>query len=418
MYNYKQFEDNLRLVVNYSPSVKSVACGVFVLVGSSNEKASENGLSHFIEHMSFKGTQRRKAEDIVNDIEKYGGMVNAYTSKLVTAYYAKCLDEYLDETLDVLADITQNSIYDKNEFEKERNVILKELDMSNDDNEDLCMDMLDSLSFKGSPMARTILGPKKNLLYFATEDLTAYKKKYYTSGNVCLVMSGNVTFEKAEELARKYFVNKYPFSRRHRLLQAKATPERSELYKFKNIEQNNIAFSFKGFEYEAEESISSTVANYILGGSMTSRLFKSVREELGLCYNIYSSASSFPKAGSTEIYLGTAKEHISLAVSTVKKELDKFISDGVSEEEFSRAKAVIKSNAVFAQEGNLNVMKTVGRLMAKSNDIPDPDKDIEKIEAVTLDEVNSVIMKMFDMNTLCVSYVGKKIEKNLLDAFA
>ena len=403
----KEFNNGLKLVVTEMPGAFSVSCGILVKTGSINETEKENGISHFIEHTMFKGTEKRSAYDISRFIDGIGAQINAYTSKEMTCYYTKSTIEHTEDSLEVLSDIFFHSTFDRAELNKEKGVIIEEINMSEDSPEDLCLDLLAESFYGKEGLGRTILGSAKNVRSFTKKDVSAYMDKYYTADNVVISVAGNVKVKEITELCERYFVNEFT-----RLSSAKqwqgenSTPQ--NLKKIKKIEQSHIAICMPAINLFDKRVDALSIANVALGGGMSSRLFQKVREELGLCYTVYSYVSTYKNAGVTEIYAGVNTESRDVAAQAIFDEVKKFKKNGITEEEFRRGKEQIKSAFIFGQESNSALMQLYGRRVLFTGEILDVRERIKRIDSVTEKDVAEVIEEFFDLSKASTATIGPK----------
>ena len=408
-----KFDDNLRLVCHYIPNVRSVSCVVFVGTGSASETSKNNGLSHFLEHMIFKGTKDRSAFSIVEEIENIGGTINAFTSKQLTAYYTVCTDEHTEKAVEILSDIVINSQFSETEIEKEKEVILKELNMSDDDAQDLCIEMLLGSLFKKNSLGQTILGKKKNIEGMTRDMLLDYYNNKYTSGNTVIVMVGNIKIEDATKLAKTYFVNKFNKSNISVDKEKDVTPSFNYVKKFRAIEQANVAIGFKGYDFFNKDANALMLLNLILGNGMSSRLFQKIREELALAYSVYSYTSTYLNNGLLTIYMGTTPKYVEKGVRAIKEEIEIFKKQGITEKEFLRGREQVKSNFIIAQESTSAVMRNHGKYVLFTNAPFDIDSYVDQFNNYTIDDIHKTL-EVFDFSNVNVSYVGKKHNVDLL----
>lgn len=407
MIKYKQFDNGLRLVVNKMEGMLSVSIGVLVKTGSMNESATENGISHFIEHIMFKGTEKRSAFEISDHIDRIGAQINAFTSKELTCYYTKSTKEHAHTSLEILSDIFFNSKFDKDELEREKGVVIEEINMSEDAPEEVCLDLLARAYYGQKGLGQTILGTSKNVKSFTRDDVLKYMDKYYTADNVVISIAGNVDIDNAERLVKEYFADK--FTKTKSSLQISTTPfEPLQLYKTKKIEQSHIAFAMKGISVSDAKSDALTIANIIFGGGMSSRLFQKIREELGLAYSVYSYTSQYKDNGVIEIYAGVNTSLRDLAVNAIIEQLQKFKKDGITEQEFFRGKEQVKSAFIMGQESTGSQMLLYAKYLALLDKELDINQRIKRLENVTMSDVNDVINATFDLSTLATATVGSK----------
>lgn len=407
MIKYKQFDNGLRLVVNNMPGMLSVSIGILVKTGSMNENAVENGISHFIEHVMFKGTEKRTAFEISENIDSVGAQINAFTSKELTCYYTKSTTDHVQTTLDILSDIFFNSKFEKQELEKEKGVVLEEINMSEDTPEEVCLDLLAKGYYGDKGLGQTILDSAKNIKSFNRDDIIKYMDKYYTADNVVISVAGNVDIANIEGLVKEYFADK--FTRLKSAKQVDTTPNTPEhLFKSKKIEQSHIAFAMKGLSINDEKADALAIANIVFGGGMSSRLFQKIREELGLAYSVYSYISSYKDSGVVEIYAGVNTNLRDLAVNAILEQVDVLKKDGITEKEFLRAKAQVKSAFIMGQESTSSQMLLYARYLLLLEQEFDINERIKKLDNVSMQDVRDVIECSFDLSTLATATVGTK----------
>ena len=382
---------------------------IAVKVGSRNENKKNNGISHFIEHMSFKGTEKRNAKKIANDLENIGSSFNAYTSKESTVYYAKVLKEYAEDAFEILADMVLNSTFSKDELEKERLVILQEIAMTKDDPSDIISDYYFETAFSNQAFGRPILGSANNVKNFTREDLLKYHKKYYVAKNMNIVASGNITHEKLLNLVDKYIGN-VDSGKIYNL--EKAEYIGGYCTKNKSLEQNNCIIGFEGISYNNENKYKFHILNNILSTGMSSRIFQEIREKRGLCYEIISSNESTFETGSFEIFTATKPEKTNEAIVAILEELKNIVDNGITDEELERAKIKVKS-ALLMQDESIGYKNSLllSNLLHGSKIITVHDicKDIEN---TTKNDVINILNNIIKSTPSLVVY-GKV--KNVID---
>lgn len=406
MIKYKQFSNGLKLVYNKLDCF-SVALGVYVGTGSLNESIPENGISHFIEHTLFKGTETRSAFAIADEIESIGAQINAYTSKLCTAYYTVSLSEHVEKCADILSDIFFHSTFPDAELKKEQGVVIEEINMYEDAPEDVCLEQLSTAYYADHPLGKTILGTKENVLSFDGDKIRDYMRRRYTPDNVVVSIAGAIDFDLAVELVEKYFVSQFRTARKvgtDKFSRRISTP--TFLYKKKDIEQSNIAFAFPAPEYDSDLESALQILNGALGGGMSSRLFQKIREELGLAYSVYSYPSQYTFDGYTCIYLGTNPSKTVKAIGAIREELLKLKSDGLTEKELLRSRAQMKSAYLMSRESSRAIMNINGKNLLYTGKLLDIDEKISRIDGTDLTRVKEVIDYVFDFDRVCASYVG------------
>lgn len=404
---YKTFDNGLKFVAVEMKGILSVSCGVYVKTGSANESEEENGISHFIEHTTFKGTKKRTAFEISDYIDSIGAQINAYTSKQITCYYTRSTKEHAEDCLEVLSDIFFDSVYDKQEINKEKDVVIEEINMSEDSPEDICMDLLSESYYGKNSLGRTILGSAKNIRSFNGDTIREYLDKYYTADNVVVVVAGNIDVKKAEKAVEELFANRFT--------RIKSQPQKdinpsvpANLKRVKKIEQSHIGICMPAVDNFDDRRDAFSIANEVLGGGMSSRLFQRIREELGLCYNIYSYLSCYRKTGIEEIYAGVNTENRDLAVKTVVEEIKRFRDGGITEKEFARGKEQLKSSLILGQESVVGQLQLYGRYALFHSALFDFEKRLEFINNITFEDVNNVIKDFFDIEKASSATVGPK----------
>lgn len=411
------FENNLRLVYDKMPSIRSLSIGVFVNTGSINEDDDQKGISHFIEHMVFKGTKTRSAFQIAEEMEANGVNINAYTSKLITAYYTVSTDEHSEKCFDILSDILFNSTMTNENLDKERNVIIEEINMCEDDPEDLCFELLSLAQYGENNISSPILGYVDSVKGFNKEDCDRYMRDYYTSDNIIISVAGSFDEEKIVELVKKYFVKNFVNTKSIKAKEKVVKAKGKFLKKIKPIEQANVGIAFSSFPYGDSKHAAQTLITSLLGGGMSSRLFQKVREDLGIVYTIYTAVMQYRKNAHLCIFFATNPSTVELAATEIKKELQIFIKNGITESELRKGKEQLKSNLVLGVESSAAVMRLNGRSIFLEDECFNLDKRLEDINNITLEDANQVIRDIFEEKKASIGYIGKKTNKNLLEIF-
>ncbi len=407
MVRYKQFDNGLKLVVNKMEGMLSVSIGVLVKTGSMNESSLENGISHFIEHVMFKGTEKRSAFEISDHIDRIGAQINAFTSKELTCYYTKSTSEHTEDALEILSDIFFNSKFEKQELEKEKGVVIEEINMSEDTPEEVCLDLLAQGYYGDKGLGQTILGSIKNIKSFSRDDVLKYMDKYYTADNVVISVAGNIDIEKAINLVEKYFADK--FARLKSVPQSITKIEQPKnLLRTKRIEQTHIGFAMNGLPLNDKNSDAFAISNIIFGGGMSSRLFQKIREELGLAYSVYSYASGYKDNGILEIYAGVNTTLRDLAVNAILEQIDVLKKEKITEQEFERGKAQIKSAFIMGQESTASQMLLYGKQLILLDKEFDLNERIKRLESVSIKDVFDVIDEYYCIKTMATATVGAK----------
>ena len=409
MYKYKTLKNGLTIVGEEIPYLKSVSLGVWINTGSRLESAKESGVSHFIEHMLFKGTKNRSAKDIARDIDSLGGEINAFTNKECTCYYVHLLDEHINKGIDVLSDMILNSSFNSDDIDKERFVILEELKMYEDSLDDLSYDLLVENVYPNDGLGRNILGNRDTIKNLSREDILNHYNKYYLPNNAIISICGNFKFNEVVKVIEDKFENWEPKDVDILVEEAKFTP----CFVAKNMdsEQVNIAISLKAIPEESEkEAYALAVVNNVFGGSTSSRLFQNIREDKGLVYSIYSSQTLFRKCGELGIFASTSEEYLKEVYDLIIKEIKEIKENYITEEELEQSKKQLKGNYILSLESINAKMLSHGESMLLNNKIKDEDEIIEHINSVNMEQVKAIINKVFNIENLGVCIVGKDVE--------
>lgn len=409
-----EFPSGLKVVLISNFSVRSLAIGIFVKAGAEYEKPSESGISHFIEHMVFKGTATRSAFDIANETDGIGANINAYTAKGNTCFYTTSLAEHGEECIDVLSDMYFNPKFDAEDLENERNVVYEEINECEDDPSDVCYEILLSNYFKGHPLGKPILGTKRSLAKMTSEDLFDYMHRRYTPENTVISMAGNITEEECVRLVEKYFESRMTKSARKKDKYVSHELKSCAVTKKKRITQSHIAIAFPCYEVGDDRGYYAGLLSSIFASEMSSRLFQSVREKLGLCYTISGSATSIEKNGAYIIYTATSPENAVKAVGAIKREIEILLADGVTDEEMSRAKEQMKTALVLGQESTSANMRVYGRVACMQNRLYDMDYVLKIIGDATKEDLARTARDIFDFSKVAVSHVSCNVDQDLL----
>lgn len=404
MVHFKKFDNGIKLIVKQMPGLMSVTMGIIVHTGASVESDKEDGISHFIEHMMFKGTKKRSAFRISDEMDAIGAQMNAFTSKDITCYYAKSTTGHAAEAFDILSDLFLNSVFPEEEMVREKGVIIEEINMNDDTPDDLCLDLLSRAYYGERGYGRNILGSRENVNGFTGNDIKNYLAARYVPENIVISMAGNIEPARAEELAEKYFAGVKASKADNRPVNVELKAQ--SLFKKKDIEQIHLAFAFPSVKRYDGLFDATQIMNSVLGGSMSSRLFQKVREELGLAYTVYSYLSSYAEAGSLVVYAGVNAGNYLKSVQAVFDCIDEIKKKNISEEEFKRGKEQMTSSSVFAQESTSSQMLLYGKELIYSGRVYDFEERIQKIASVKLDDVMRAIELNFNRDNLAAAVVG------------
>lgn len=404
MVHYKKLENGLQLVVNQMSGLMSVTMGILVHTGASVENDKEDGISHFIEHMLFKGTKKRTSFQISDETDRIGAQMNAFTGKDMTCYYAKSTTGHAAETFDILADLFLESVFPEEEMVREKGVIIEEINMNEDTPDDLCLDLLSKAFYGERGYGRNILGPKENVSGFSRADVDDYMQKHYIPANIVISMAGNIDVKLAEELVEKYFSGmEKRCCKRDNIpveLQGKS------LFKTKDIEQVHIGIAFPSVKRYDSLYDATQIMNTIFGGGMSSRLFQTVREELGLAYTVYSYVSTYAETGALSVYAGVNSKKYMQSIEAIYKCIKEIKIKGISEEEFIRGKEQLVSSSIFSQESTSSQMLLFGKELLYSGKVYNFEDRVNRINAVTHSDVMNAVNFNFDEKFKAVSLVG------------
>lgn len=403
--------NGLRVLCEQLPHLRSVSMGVWVKAGSILEREHENGLSHLIEHMAFKGTGRRSAKQIAQEMDAVGGYLNAATSKLCTCYYAKVIDENLPLAADILSDIVRFPAIDPKELDKERNVVLEEISMTDDSPEDVAYDLIASAMFGKQPLGQTILGPRELIASYTREDILAFRARHYSPMNTCVAIAGNFDLNQVKDLMAQRFGDWTGGA--GEIFPVNAVNQRPQtLTADKDTEQAHICLGYRGKPLGDADAYPMAVFNSILGGGMSSRLFQRIREESAMAYSVYSAPSAYPHCGDFTIYAAVSPRNVKAVLAQIDEETSLLVREGAMQEEFDMAKAQLKGGFILGQESAYNRMNSMGSNMALMNRVITTDETIRRIEAVTPEDVRRVAAETLG-GPRSQAFVGKKIAKYL-----
>lgn len=413
MYKKHVLENGLTIIGEEIPYVKSISLGIWINAGSRIEDEEISGISHFIEHMLFKGTKNRTSKQIASEIDNLGGQINAFTSKECTCYYIKLLDSHIDIGIDILSDMILNSKFNEDDLDKERSVIIEELKMYEDSPEDLAYDLLTENIYKNDPLGMNIIGTEESLKKLNREKLLDYFNKYYVPNNSVIAISGNFNFN---EIINKIEEKFKGWKKKSVNIDIKKAEFKScFLTKNKDIEQVNLAMSLEAVPLENDEEVYAlAVINTVFGGSISSRLFQKIREEKGLVYSIYSSQSLYRKCGELGIFASMSNEHLEEVYESIIEEIKIMKKDYLTEQEIKESKEQLKGSYILGLESTSSRMMSIGRSLLLNNKVESTDDILKSIDNVDRETVKKVIDKIFNLNKLGVCIVGRDVEENKL----
>lgn len=411
MWKKTTLENGLRIVTEEVPYVHSAVVGIWVKAGSRNENDKNHGISHLIEHLLFKGTEKRTAKQIAQELETVGGSINAFTTKEYTCYYAKVLDEHIDLAVDILADMFFNSLFDEQEIAKEKNVIIEEIKMYEDSPDELIHDLFAQTVLRNHPLGRTIIGTKESVNSITLSDILSYMNENYTPNNTVIAAAGNISHERIVDKLIKLFGSWTGNLVETPYLQPDHNSE-TVLIK-KDTEQVQICLGVPGLPRDNDDTYTLYVLNNILGGGLSSRLFQEIRENQGLAYSIYSYHSSYNDGGLFTIYAGTSPEKFVEVVELVAKELYKCNKFGIGQEELERTKTQIKGNLLLSMESISNRMSRLGRTELCYGRIIPAEEIVEKTSKVTVSQAMDLVENLFRKDKFTLTALGP-ITKSLI----
>ena len=392
--------NGFRIVTEHMPGLKSASAGVWVMAGGRHETAQQNGIAHFLEHMAFKGTARRTSLQIAEAIEDVGGYINAYTSREMTAYYARVLQADVELALDVIGDIVLNPAFDPKEIEIERGVILQEIGQSLDTPDDIVFDWLQEVSYPDQPFGRTILGPEERVSNFTRADLQGFVGTHYGPGQMILSAAGAVDHDAIVAQATGIFG---AMAAKPATTFQPAQFRGLERREVKKLEQVHFAMAFDAPSYRHADVHAAQIYAMVMGGGMSSRLFQKIREERGLCYSIFAQSGAYEDAGQITLYAGTSAADIKSLTQLTVDEL-KRAADDMSDVEVARARAQIKAGMLMGLESPSSRAERIARLLAIYDRVPDIDESVAKIDAVTTADVRRYAGEMIGADAALALY--------------
>ena len=395
-------QNGVRVVLENIPTVRSVAIGVWIGTGSRNESPANNGISHFLEHMFFKGTKTKSAKEIAEAFDSIGGQVNAFTSKEYTCYYAKVLDNHSQFALEVLADMFFNSTFEEEELIKEKNVVYEEIKMYEDTPDDIVHDLLSKAIYEDHSLGYPILGTEETLSTFTGDTLKEYMHNMYSPEQVVVSIAGNITESFIKEVEALF--GSYEGGKRETREQ---TPifHMNQISRKKETEQAHLCLGFEGLQVGHPDIYSLITLNNILGGSMSSRLFQDVREQRGLAYSIFSYHSAFEDNGIVTIYGGTGAKQLDFLFETIQETLSVLKQDGITERELLNSKEQLKGSLMLSLESTNSRMSRNGKNELLLGNHRSLDDIIEQIDSVSKRSVDEMANKVFN-NKFSVSLVS------------
>lgn len=415
MFKKTYLENGIPVVMEQIKNVRSIALGIWVRVGSRNEPPEKNGISHFLEHMFFKGTQKRSAKDIAIDTDSIGGDLNAFTSRESTTFYIKVLDEYFEKGNELLADIFLHSAFPENDVEKEKGIIKEEIKMVEDTPDDYIYDLFNLAIWGDEGIGQAVLGKRSTIKTFKREDLLSHIKKYYGTKDTVMACAGNFEFDKLIDMLNHSFGS----------LRRGSEPEKGKAPVFNNkvtvhnkeLSEAHICIGVEGITVASDDRYVLFLLNTILGAGVSSRLFQEIREKRGLVYSIYSYISAYLDTGVWAVYAGTGRKRVAQVMELIVKEMRE-LADNMTEIELERAKAQLKGNLILGLESTSSRMQNIARQEIYYGRYYSPSELIKDINAVDLKRVKELSKRLMSKNAFAVTVLGPVNEvdiKGILD---
>ena len=416
---FKQYENGLRLVFKKVEANRPASLFIAVDVGSSKEDEKNSGISHFIEHLNFKGTEKRTAKQISTELEEIGANANAFTSKSTTCFFATCLGEKIEQCFDILTDMVFNSKYNPSDIQKERQVIFEEIDMYDDDPESVAYEQFCKDFYFGSPLQRPIIGTKESLEGITKKDIEEYVATHYVPQNIVVSVVGDFNRTFVEGLVKKYICKH--FTKKAEVVEKNKSmiiiPDKKFSYLKKDVSQTYIVMGFPCDNVYSDKKMAYSLLCFIFGGGMGSRLFQKIREENGLVYSINCMPELYENGGDVAIVLGTNKKNQTKAVELIKEEIDNLVLNGFMEAELNRAKTFCKSLVVSGFETGASMAKSNAGSILTFNKTISIEEKVEQIENITVDDLNELAQKVFDYGNVCGCVVSSNPDENLFNVF-
>ncbi len=406
--------NGVRIVTKKIPHVRSVSMGVWVNVGARDESPEESGLSHFIEHMIFKGTRKRTAFQIAKEFDAIGGHTNAFTSMEITCYHAKVMDTHLETMVDILSDIFLNSRFDDDEIAKELPVILQEIAMVEDSPEEYIHTLLGSHFWGDNPLGRSILGTRENIMRFDSKTIKAFFHRFYHPEQILISVAGNIDHDHIVALIGSAFEMVQSDNR----MPGRVTPEISSqniTLNHRKLEQAHVCLGAKGLSITDPGRYALSLINTMLGGNMSSRLFQEIRERRGLAYSVYSFLSSHVDTGMFGIYMGVSPQSINESLELILQELQKLKTIPVSKTELNNAKEYTKGNIMLSSESADNQMVRLAQNELHFGTYIPLQRIVEKIEAVTQEEISNLAASLLDTQLITLATLGPLSDKKPIE---
>ena len=400
-----ELDSGVRVVTERVPSVRSVALGMWVRVGSRDEADAEAGISHFLEHMLFKGTPTLTAEQIAQEFDGLGAEVNAATSKEATVLHAHFLDEHLDRAFDVMGDMLLRTTYA--DLESEREVVLEEIAMYEDEPQDKVHDVLSHAIFGDHPLGRPVIGRGDVVGALTVDTVSSYHDARYVPGAIVVAAAGNLDHATIERLAEKCLANESRNGTPASPVPAPGRRGQRVVFHIKETEQYHVCLGGEGIPRNDERRFALSILDAVMGGSTSSRLFQEVREKRGLAYAVYSWASQYQDTGQVGVYVGTREDNVVQALEVIGTELERLRQDPVGDDELRRAREHVKGRLALSMESTASRMNRLGRSVLMDTPLLTLDETFERLEAVTCDDLEQLARELYPGAGMSVAAIGR-----------
>lgn len=399
-------DNGIRVITEPMPAVRSAAVGVWISTGSRVEKPAENGISHFIEHMLFKGTARRSAEDIAREVDAIGGHLDAFTGRELVGYTTKVLDEHIPIAFDVLADMLQNPRFDEVDIEKEKGVILEELKMEHDSPESLLHDVFMAKFWSRHPLGRPIIGNRKTIQSFQTEALREHHRRFYSPANMIITAAGSLRHDELVNVVRQH-LGGLPAGGSVARISAPHPSAHLTMKNKRSLQQVHVCIGVPAYPATHRLRFACYTLNLVLGGGMSSRLFQNIRERQGLAYSIFSELNMYRDTGMLAVYAGTSGKSVRALIDGVISEFRRIKKEKLQPDELRHAKDHIKGSLMLSLESTGSRMSNLARQWLTYGRFFALDEIIEMVEAVTAEEVTEVAQDLLSGDKINVTLLGR-----------
>jgi len=409
-YDLTTLPSGLRVITENMPSVRSVSVGCWIDTGTRDERSAEHGASHFLEHLLFKGSETMSARQVSDTFDAIGAESNAFTSKEATCYWTRLLDQDLDTGFDVLSEIIQRPAFRGNEIDSERQVVIEEINMNEDDPSDVAFENFSTAAFAGHPLEAPVLGTRDSIRGMTRDDIQGYWERRYGAGSTVIAAVGNLDHGEVVEIVRQRFGDWSGDRVDHEYSDTTPAPRVSVTHR--DTEQAHILIGGNGFKRSDERRWAFELLNHVMGSGMSSRLFREVREERGLAYAVYAFRLTYADAGAWGVYVGTTPSQTDTAMTVIRDELSKVMEEGITEEEMQRAKGSMRGGLALSLEDSSSRMVRLGRDELAGMPHLSTDDRFEKLDAVTLEDVQKVAQEMYSTDRI-IGAVGPFHEPEL-----